>query len=68
MLYIYQILAFVLIGVSLGALAGDRRVLPAIVGIACAALVFFLHTWWPLALGLAVFLAAQATQQDAARA
>jgi len=66
MLIIYQILAFVLIGISLGALAGDRRVLPAVIGIACAALVFATQTWWPLVLGLIVFLAAQSMQRDAA--
>jgi len=68
MLTIYQILAFILIGISLGALAGDRRVLPAVIGVVCAALVFFLHTWWPLALGLVVFLTAQAMPRDATRA
>jgi len=68
MLIIYQILAFILIGVSLGALAGDRRILPAAVGVVCAALVFFVQTWWPLVLGLVVFLAAQAGQRDVASA
>jgi len=68
MLYIYQILAFILVGVSLGALAGDRRVLPALVGIVCAALVLVLQSWWPLVLGLVVFLAAQAVQRDTAQA
>jgi len=68
MLIIYQILAFILVGISLGALAGDRRVLPAVVGIICAALVFFVQTWWPLVLGLVVFLAAQAVPRDLARA
>jgi len=68
MVTIYQILAFILIGVSLGALAGDKRVLPALIGVVCAALVFFVHTWWPLVLGVVVFLTAQAVPRDAARA
>jgi len=64
--YIYQILAFVLIGVSLGALAGDRKVLvPSLLGIICAILVFVMQAWWPLLAGAVVFLGAQAIRRDA---
>lgn len=67
MQYIYQILAGILIGISLGAFTGDRRLgvrIPALIALACGALVFVLQAWWPLAAGIAVFLAGQSVQRD----
>ncbi len=65
--YIYQILAAILIGVSIGALMGQRNSIlltGAGAAIVLGAVAMFLPSWPPLAIGAAAFIAAQALQRD----
>ena len=67
MFYIYQILAMILIAISLAAYAGDRRggiLIASLISIACGVVTIVTHAWWPLVLGMAVYLATQAAQRD----
>ncbi|GEM_PF-2020722 len=67
MLYIYQILAAILIGTSIGALMTRRNnvlLIGSLVGIVLGAVAMFFPSWPPLAIGAAVFLAAQFMQRD----
>ncbi|MER1968953.1 hypothetical protein [Castellaniella sp. GW247-6E4] len=65
--YIYQILAAILIGTSIGALMSKRGttlLVGALVGIILGIVAMFSPSWPPLAIGAAVFLAAQFMQRD----
>lgn len=67
MFHIYQILAVILIAVSVGAYVGDRRasiLLASLISIACAATTIATHAWWPLIAGALVYFAMQAAQRD----
>lgn len=65
--YIIQILAAMLVGTALGALLVPRdKVLfiGSLIAIALGIASLVTGTWPPLAIGTAIFLAAQATQRD----
>lgn len=67
MQYIYQILAAILIGLSVGALLSKRNttlMVGSLAGIALGAVAMFFPSWLPLAIGAAVFLATQFMQRD----
>ncbi|WP_353172163.1 hypothetical protein [Paracandidimonas soli] len=67
MFYIYQILAVILIAVSVAAYAGDRRtgiLIASLISVVCAAITIATHAWWPLVVGAAVYFATQAVQRD----
>lgn len=67
--YIYQILAAILIGISVGALLGPRNN-AMLVGCAAAIVLglvaLFVPSWIPLAIGIAIYLAVQFMQRDTA--
>ncbi|WP_368646925.1 hypothetical protein [Castellaniella ginsengisoli] len=65
---VYQILAAILIGTSIGACLSKRDIvlmLGSLAGIALGVVALFLPSWPPLAVGAAVFLIAQTMQRDA---
>ena len=59
MIYIYQILSAILIGVSIGSLLGSRnpiRMGGAVIGIVLALITIFTGSWIYLLIGTAIFL------------
>ena len=67
MFYIYQILAIILIAISVAAYAGDRRsgiLIASLISVVCAAVTIATHAWWPLVVGAVVYFATQAVQRD----
>lgn len=67
MQYIYQILAVILIGISVGAVLSRRNLLltaGSLVAVALGIVTLFAPSWLPLAIGVAVYLLAQVTQRD----
>jgi len=71
MLYIYNVLAAILIGTAIGAVLGQRNSLSRItclIAVVLGAVTFFVHSWIPLAIGTAVFLTGQGMQGDASSA
>jgi len=69
MQYVINLLAAILIGMSIGAILGQRNnaaLFTSLIAIVLAAAAFFLSpSWLPLAVGLAVFLLGQGMQRDA---
>ncbi len=66
--YIYQILAAILIGISVGALLSKRNttlMVGSVAGIALGAVAMFYPSWQPLAIGITVYLVTQFMQRDA---
>lgn len=65
--YIYQLLAVILIGISVGALL-SRRDMVLMVGSAIAIVLgvvtLIMPAWWSLVVGLIVYLGVQMTQRD----
>ncbi|TFL15188.1 hypothetical protein CSC67_00175 [Pusillimonas caeni] len=71
MLYIYNVLAAILIGTAIGAVLGQRNSLARItclVAVVLGAVTFFIDSWIPLAIGTAVFLVGQGVQRNASSA
>lgn len=71
MLYIYNVLAAILIGMSIGAAMGQRNNAALVTGLIAAVLgvvTFFMNSWIPLAVGTAIFLIGQGMQRDVSRA
>jgi len=67
MIYIYNLLAAILIGLSIGAVIGQRNNAAKVTGliaIVLAVVTIFTNTWIPLAIGVAVFLVGQGMQRD----
>lgn len=65
---IYQILAVILIGTSIGACLSKRDkvlLLGSLAGIVLGGVALFMPSWPPLAVGAAVFFIAQTMQRDA---
>lgn len=65
--YVIQVLAAILVGVSIGAILGPRNNLLLIGSLIAAALgvyAIFTASWIPLAVGTVVCLATQAVQRD----
>ena len=71
MLYIYNVLAAMLIGTAIGAVLGQRNSLARItclVAVVLGAVTFFIDSWIPLAIGTVVFLIGQGMQRNASSA
>jgi len=71
MLYIYNVLAAILIGTAIGAVLGQRNSLARItclVAVVLGAVTFFIDSWIPLAIGTVVFLIGQGMQRNASSA
>ena len=67
MFYVYQVLAMILIAVSVAAYMGDRRsivLIASLISVICAAITIATHAWWPLVVGAVVYFAVQAVQRD----
>ncbi|HUH40784.1 MAG TPA: hypothetical protein VL024_07920 [Castellaniella sp.] len=67
MIYIYQILAAIMIGTAIGAMMTRRNnalFIGSAVAIALGVVTMFVPSWLPLAIGAAVFLATQFMQRD----
>ncbi|HUH88598.1 MAG TPA: hypothetical protein VL003_11210 [Pusillimonas sp.] len=68
MQYVYNLLAVILIGLSIGAIMGQHNNaarFSGLVAIVLAVLAFFISPGWaPLAVGTAVFLVGQGMQRD----
>jgi len=63
MQYVIQVLAAILIGISIGAVLGPRssaRFIGSLIAIALGAVAIFTTNWVYLAIGTAIFLAAMA--------
>jgi len=71
MLYVYNVLAAILIGTAIGAVLGQRNNLARItclIAVVLGVVSLFVPSWIPLAIGLAVFLIGQGMQRDASSA
>lgn len=67
MIYIYNLLAAILIGLSIGAAIGQRNNAARVTGliaIVLAVVTIFTNTWLPLAVGVVIFLIGQGLQRD----
>lgn len=71
MLYVYQVLAAILIGLSIGAIVVSRShkalMLGSLVAIVLGVVTIAMGTWVPLAVGVAVFLVAVMVQGASVR-
>lgn len=71
MLYVIQILAAILIGISIGAALGPRtpvRIIGSLVGIGLGIVTIYTGSWVYLAVGTAIFLIGMAIPSSAASA
>ncbi len=71
MLYVYNVLAAILIGTAIGAVLGQRNSLARItclIAVILGVVSLFVASWIPLAIGLVVFLIGQGMQRDASSA
>src|SRR5690554_1579983 len=62
MLYVYNVLAAILIGLSIGAAVGQRNnaaLVTGLIAVVLGAITFFMGSWIPLAVGTAIFLLGQ---------
>src|SRR5690606_36314529 len=69
MIYIYQILSAILIGVAIGTLLGSRNTIRrggAIIGIVLALIMIFTGSWIYLLIGTAIYLLSMGTVRDGA--
>jgi hypothetical protein len=67
MLYVYNVLAAILIGISIGTLLTRRNsvlLTGCLAAIALGIITAFVHSWIPLAIGAAIFIVVQAMQRD----
>lgn len=67
MVYVFQLLAAILIGTSIGAVLSPRNnilLFGSVIAIALGVVTLIIGSWVALAIGTAVFLASQATQRD----
>lgn len=67
MQHLIQILAAILIGTSFGAVLSRRNTIltiSSLVAMALGILTIVMSSWVPMAIGLAIFLVAQAFQRD----
>ncbi|TEA77519.1 hypothetical protein [Allopusillimonas ginsengisoli] len=65
--YVIQLLAAILIGTAIGAVLGPRTkslFIGSLAGIALGVVTLVTASWIPLAVGAAIFLAAQGMQRD----
>lgn len=68
MLYVYNVLAAILIGTAIGAALGQRSGfarITCLIAVVLGAVTFFVDSWIPLAVGTAVFLVGQGTRATA---
>lgn len=72
MLYVYQVLAAILIGLSIGAIVVTRRnkvlLTGALLGVVLGVATIVMGSWEPLAIGVAIFLISVGVQGAAVRA
>lgn len=71
MIYIYNLLSAILIGLSIGAVVGQRNsaaVVTGLIAIVLGAVTIITNMWIPLAVGTAIFLIGQGMQRDTSRA
>lgn len=71
MIYIYQILAMILIGTSVGAILSRRDKLltgASVIAVILGIVTLAMPAWPTLVIGAAIFLIAQAMQREPARA
>jgi type IV secretory pathway TrbD component len=67
MLYVYNVLAAILIGISIGTLLTRRNsvlLTGCLAAIVLGIITAFVHSWIPLVIGVAIFLVVQAMQRD----
>lgn len=71
MIYIYNLLSAILIGLSIGAVIGQRNsaaLVTGVIAIVLAVITIVTNMWILLAVGLAIFLVGQGMQRGRARA
>ena len=71
MIYVYNLLSAILIGLSIGAAMGQRNsaaLVTGVIAMVLAIVTIVTNMWIPLAVGVAVFLIGQGMQRDRRRA
>jgi len=68
MLYVFNVLAAILVGTAIGAALGQRNSfarITCLIAVVLGAVTFFIDSWVPLAVGTAIFLVGQGVRGTA---